>query len=242
MEKWKASMKVLVWTRSALDRKKDQEILSSLSKDSTDIKIIHLPCIHISELPFQAEALNKNTQAIVTSTKAVEIAARHPELCSYLKGRTTFCFGHATATALIKLGATVVLERKITNSADLAKAICERHSSDEPGEEFLYLGPREPASELEPIFESYGKKLNRIALYQTIPMVTDGDGKKPTPDEVAAWRKQWHGVIAFASPSAVKGFIGTFLPLTANFKRRCTPWQSARPPARPARTILPAFP
>lgn len=184
-----AKMVFVLWTRSAEDWPKDR------GRFRHPEQVLSVPCITRQRLapPAQLPAFD---EAILTSPYAVKTVLANPELAAAVRRVTSHCFGDQTLAALRAHGFSAQQHQCRT----LAELVADLPKTGR----YLHLGPEEPILHLEQMAPD---TFAHLPLYRTQSGVF-----VPEPQRCHIAAELGRGIVAaaFASPSAVTGFLGEF--------------------------------
>ena len=200
---------VVIWTRGREDWNLDLRALPV----SVRKKILHLPCTEVVATKLanvtlkrlRQAAVSKNIVVLCTSPKAAKIALASKSL-NHLLRRATYwmTFGPTTTQYLRSKGIKVTRPRGCESSADLFHHLQGRGDANLT---FVVLRAKDPAFDLGRALKDVGLQAIDLVLYKTLAQMTDLAGKSISQPLRQALRAEVQGVVAFASPSAVRGFV-----------------------------------
>ncbi len=193
-------MKSLVWTRPASDWVSDEILLKSMAAKA---RIERLPCVKI--LPVAAKKITGSYDTFVfTSSKAADLALADAKMVERAKGAANiFTHGPSTAKTLAKHGlkAEVI---DVRTGQELATALKTRLA---PGARVLWPRVEDPAHDIETDLKNAGFDADSFVCYRTETRVYGLDGKPLAKGRLEELKDNLTGVVCFASPSAVEGFL-----------------------------------
>lgn len=194
----------LIWTRARSDWDLDQQTAASIGIDKNEM--LHIPCISFQAVPVTKDVHAAN-YVIFTSSNAVRYAMQVERLAQVIRAAVKiFAIGAGTAQALADFGLTAVPGVSGKDGKELAEIIVSRGD----GGSFLIPITQVPAFDLAGYLKKHGRQAEAVVCYETISAATKSDGSEFTEDEAAQLAASMHGVICFASPSAVRGFDNVF--------------------------------
>lgn len=201
----KSDDKVLIWTRTITDWTADRSLEAFADQGCN---LLHIPCIEIEGVAITGPVQPADYVAF-TSANAVSFSLNHAELGKIIRSATAvYTHGVATATALAHHGIQVSLV-PVRTAEELAQWLV-RHL---PKSASICLpGANEPAWPMVETLCNHGLQARGYSVYQTKSLARTHDGKTWTPEDAKLVQTSWRGIIAFASPSAVRGFCEVFNP------------------------------
>ncbi len=202
---------LVIWTRSVDHWQEDL----GLWRDLTSFVPWAIPCIKtqalaVPDFPWHQQGpllkLGERSRSelilIITSPRAVEIMNQDENLRTILlEASVRITHGPATAQAIRNLGLTVDLRNELRSSSQLATWIAETTPQTKP---LLFVSPKEPAFDFQGFLKERGFQIQRLVCYETISRVEPAFLGRL---RLVTLQKPAHGVVCFASPSAVKGFV-----------------------------------
>ena len=200
---------LVIWTRGLEDWQQDFQALPASLKD----KILHLPCTAVTAIKPSAIALKRLRQAVLqqgilvicTSPKSGKIALASKPLDHLLRRATYWLtFGATTTRFLRGEGIKVRRPRGCVTSTELFRYVRDRGDRDPT---FVVLRAKDPAYDLGRALTGAGMRSIDVILYKTLAKLTDNNGKAIRSKLRNELRHKTIGVVAFASPSAVRGFV-----------------------------------
>lgn len=192
----------VIWTRSAEDWPLDRTYFSN------EVSVIQVPCIRTE--PVSPPKLEENQQVdalMLTSPKAVGFAFKDPTIRNLFGRVPCFCFGSSTASAMLQHKVTPELLAS-TNGEAFTKALTTAPFD----RTILHPRPESVAFEPEAILSKAGKSYLAYPLFRTVEGAWDPEGHPFSPQQLMHLLT-FHRIIAFASPSAVRGILTTLGPL-----------------------------
>lgn len=200
-------MTVLIWTRALTDWEEDAQKLSR-TEQLPELNLMRVPCLKLAPVPVDSPISKDFTAAILTSANALRLAP--PQLQDMLRQcQYVYTHGEKTAATARALGISSIEQIAVRTAEELAEMVIARlpHTA-----KVLIPTAAIPAFDLGEALRATGLDVTTITTYQTIQCVSRDDGSSLTQREVETARRQWQGVVCFASPSAVGSFVTTFLP------------------------------
>ena len=199
------STKSLIWTRSIADWQDDAATI--LTPVSSNL-VIHIPCLELAASTPKLKNFSCD-YVIFTSANAVRFGLAVPEIDEAVRGaRGIFTHGEATAAALKTRGLTPIVA-PVRTAAELSEWL----ETKLPPQAALGLPcAAEPAWPMAQELSKKGFKATNWVCYQTVANATTTDGKALSPPAISDLCSNLSGVVAFASPSAVRGFAKVFQP------------------------------
>jgi uroporphyrinogen-III synthase len=193
-------MKTLVWTRPASDWVTDEILLKTVQGKA---QVLRLPCVEIK--PLKVAGLAKSYDVFVfTSSKAAQVALANAEVLAQVQAaKNIYTHGPSTAKTLARLGlkADVIAARTGAELAvELAKII-------PPGTPVAWPRVEDPAHDIQADLTAAGIPTDSFVCYRTLPGIHDVGGHTPPKEQLEEWKETLEGVVCFASPSAVEGFL-----------------------------------
>jgi uroporphyrinogen-III synthase len=193
-------MKSLVWTRPASDWQSDSQLLKAVGEKA---HIERLPCVAVT--PVKVEPLTGKFDVLVfTSSKAADFAlVHHSVMMAAKQAKAVYTHGPSTAKTLARYDLrTEIID--VRTAEDLAAGLLAKL---EPGTKVLWPRAKEPAFDLEGALNDGGLVATSFVCYRTDSGVLGLDGKPLAKGRLKALRESLTGVVCFASPSAVEGFV-----------------------------------
>lgn len=199
------SRPTLVWTRSLEDWATDQALLVGLK----NVDVVHLPCIETTALPASLPTGVWDC-AVFTSAHAVDFALANPSLnAGIARVASLYTHGASTAERLAAAGLAPTLVKGIRTAEELAAWLKQ---TLKPGTRVLVPTAAEPAFDLAGTLTAAGLPAAALACYQTSMEARSAEGSPLSRAMIEDLNARLSGVICFASPSAVKGFVKVFAP------------------------------
>jgi uroporphyrinogen-III synthase len=185
-------MKNIYWTRSISDFPTDQNLF--------DHPVTHVPCLRLE--PIEAKLPDSVDIAIVTSQNTTKYGT--PALQSKLRSaKKVYTHGPQTAAKLVQWGikATLLVKRDAESFAEELVPILKAKKN------IAYVSAEDPAFDMVSYFNSQGIQVTHVPIYRSHPELTGLDGKPLAKKDAKALCESMDGVICFASPKAVEGFL-----------------------------------
>ncbi|MEN9834130.1 MAG: hypothetical protein RL011_323 [Pseudomonadota bacterium] len=197
--------KVLIWTRSIEDWTSDRTLPPFMNPA---YNAVHVPCIAVQGLNFTA-SVEPADYVVFTSANAVSFSMRVPELALVTKSAASvYTHGEATAAALESFGIKAT-KIEVRTAEELSNWLVQHL----PANAHISIpGADEPAWPMAPSLAKHGFNAKSYSVYQTSAVARDHTGRLWTSADIKSLTDYWCGVIAFASPSAVRGFASVFKP------------------------------
>ncbi len=205
----------IIWTRSADDFAKDKALFGS-----SESKVLHLPCLSskglsgrqlspaLQELSALEASFSKKA-VIFTSWRAIHFSLQHPELRAFMHQARLFCFGEKTRSYLAAKHFVVESFAGIRTASEIPNVISNYLDSDT----FVLLpGPLTRAFDLESALNVMQFQAKAIHVYHSVPCLFMPDFHPPSEEQKSELIATLCGVICFASPSAVDGFVDALAP------------------------------
>ena len=188
-------MTLLIWTRSRKDWDRDR-----CAVESCGHTVLHLPCLKLRDMSSQCPD-DVDRFVIVTSSNSVFFIKQNP---SWRQGIVRFkgilTFGKETARSLDGLHSHIQC-LPVGTGQQFSQKICQDYARRT---RFLFVGAKYPAYDIVDHLKRSSFQIEKVSLYETIIGVDlSVEEKKRFTD-----RYRNRGVICFASPSAVSGFLG----------------------------------
>ena len=199
------STNVLIWTRSVADWQVDATtILTPVPAH----RVFHIPCLALAVQTPKTDNFSCD-YVVFTSANAVRFGLAVENIAKAVLGaREIFTHGEATATALRQRG----LKPNVAPVRTAAE-LCEWLETKLPPQATLGLPcAAEPAWPMDQELGKKGFKASNWICYETVAGATTTNGKALSAQGIADLISSLNGVIAFASPSAVRGFAKVFMP------------------------------
>lgn len=172
-------------------------------------EIVHIPCIAIQEI--ETIEFSRDDSAILwvfTSKHASEIFLRRSDLRRHLQENDT-CVGLGAKTvANLDWNRPVHIPEKEGNAKDLCRFIIDNYSKGK----VVAVGGNLRSFDIAKSLNQHGFSATRLDIYTTLIGAKSGKGREFSKEEISDLKKNLKGTIAFASPSAVKGFVKVFAP------------------------------
>ena len=157
---------------------------------------MHIPCLEIVPTGIKDSPLKGC--ALITSKKVCEIIKGNHQWCRQLSRlNSVYTFGEETAESLKELNLPVK-KVEVESGEQLARYVANHVDRTV---EIHFLGASKPVFDYQGFFSGQGFEIHCWPFYETRLGVPKG------LVETIDWKKL-SGVICFASPSAVKGFLG----------------------------------
>ncbi len=189
----------LVWTRSQDAWLSDYQLFIS-----PNTNLMHLPCITIT--PLKVDWQDQSTDIVIfTSTTAVRLAQKSLSLWSTIKDcQHIYTVGTKTKKICHEHGLIQASHPKdVNNGCELHKWIERKFSSNA---KIIHPAAQDLATENPSELRQKGYEINHIPIYKTTSKLSVPSNVIPILNE------HLHGVVCFASPSAVKGFFEKLKP------------------------------
>jgi uroporphyrinogen-III synthase len=207
-------MALLIWTRSIDDWKHDKEILDKLETD-----VLHLPCIAMSGLSVKFPR-RKPQVFIATSGNAIRYSARHAALLNLMRSaEMVFAIGPGTKDALREFKVTAEIPPGVINAESLSEWLA---SNLRPGTDVAWPCSKEPSYDIAAHLRRYDINVEPLAVYETERSLHLPHGKHPEKSDLERYIQSLEGVVCFASPSAVEGFVTSLHPADNRLKHELT--------------------
>ena len=241
-------MKDILWTRGLNDWSEDRRLFGA-----DESRVLQMPCIRIQsrslnsslnssldrilaaspDMPDQSESIKRFRYFVFTSINAARIAAANPEIKKTLSGAIQiYTHGAATHGSLLAAGLNSICLEAPTGK-DMAVQLTALLP---PGTSLLWPCGEAVAHDFTNDLLAAGIKTRRLILYDTIPELTDGDGKVLTAKDRAfliapylsagqtdtntqPGKNPFKAAVCFASPSAVKCFTSAFASESSALRR-----------------------
>jgi uroporphyrinogen-III synthase len=213
----------LIWTRSIDAWQEDK-----LAFGEYAAQVIHLPCVsHKSITPelFSNTNIDKlsslvGLQAIViiTSLRCAKYIFTNKNLLQILCNKKIVCISSRAYTYLKNLNLRVHM---LAAAVYASSVLVWLKNNIKKGDVIILPGPRIRAYDLYEKLKFYYKVI-KIDIYKTISHLHTPSLKIPNTKEIFELQKTLKGIIFFASPSAVKGFVEVLDPQGNQLKYRLT--------------------
>jgi uroporphyrinogen-III synthase len=205
---------VLIWTRSLQDWENDRSVLGQLQEDT-----LHLPCIELAPLSVKFPKA-KPQIFIFTSANGVSFAAQHTALVNLMRtAEAIYAIGQATADALRSLRLTAHVPLDNASGEQFATWLANHLR---PGSCLVWPCAKEPAYDLVEHLRHFHLTVERLPVYHTERCLRAPNGKRPDQTCVQRYVQTLEGVVCFASPSAVDGFVKTLGPAENRLRKELT--------------------
>jgi uroporphyrinogen-III synthase len=197
---------VLIWTRS----QDEGDATSDGLAQRCPFPVIAFPTTQIKKIPLK-KTTQSWTDAVVTSPRSVKILVDE----SLIQGvRHIYCFGTATFEALKKSGFD---KATLVDGAKTSEQLAHKLAETLPGNSnVLVVGPKQPAFPIAEFLTQSGRSATHFALYETVPCRTVDPGLARA---ISGYKSIF---AAFASPSAVEGFVTALGPDLSQWKNKIT--------------------
>ena len=201
----------IIWTRSTSDWEVDAALFGSTS-------VLHLPCIKTEAIP--ARLTSRKFDALVfTSVSAVRCALADPKLSPVVRQiRRVFTHGARTAAVASDMGLEPTLVDEPTGAA-LGRFLATTLPT---GTKILWPSASQVAHDITDELSKAQIQVTRVPVYTTTRQLHLPTGLSPNEKEKEHLIRTLTGVVCFASPSAVDGFVGTLEPETNRLGRELT--------------------
>ncbi len=202
-------MNKIIWTRSQDAWIRDESLL----RKGLSGLYLHLPCVQVQFLQLSISldlfSAHKNKELIMifTSVNAVRSMIFSP-YAHLLKKAKIFTFGFQTNLLLKTNGYQTNFFIQIYSAESMS--IFLANMLDKSKVFILLPGPVERAFPMAEYFYLRGFVVKKLDCYQVVKKALDSQGHILTKKSVINIVDQLQGVICFASPSAVDGFIFSF--------------------------------
>lgn len=194
----------IIWTRAMDDWEYDKKVLHDLN-----LEVLHFPCIELTPVPVRFPK-QKPQIFIFTSANAVRYSQRHPALINLVRSSEgVYAIGPSTQAALAaaKIQAEIPVE---VQSAEQMAIWISRNIA--PHTSVAIPSAKEPSFDFKGYLERYAIHVDVLPIYQTHRTLRLPNGKIPDAATVERQIQTLEGVVCFASPSAVEGFVYTVTP------------------------------
>ena len=204
-------MSQLIWTRALDDWETDRVIFERLKRDA-----LHLPCIAMQASPVKLPR-QKPQVFVFTSANAVRYAARHYALVNLMKSaEAVYAIGAATFNALAELRVPAEIPENVQTAQQFAVWLSYNLS---PNTIVAWPSAREPSYNLQNHLTRYNIQVEVLAVYHTEKALHLPNGKSPDTKDIDRDVQTLDGVVCFASPSSVDGFIRSLTPSENRLKK-----------------------
>lgn len=199
----------IVWTRDTADWASDRAGFASANRSA----VLRLPCIVRRPLPLHLKRSDGVGTAapgiaVFTSDYAAQLCLADASLRRILLHATSiFSLGTKAAQRLRAAGLVVTQWAELRTAAELGARLVDVIP---PGAEVWLPGPRVRAFDMSAWLRERGLAVWQQDLYDTIPGVANVDGSLASIEDRVRLARRPHCVVAFASPSAVAGFVQGF--------------------------------
>ncbi|MGE0172246.1 MAG: uroporphyrinogen-III synthase [Oligoflexales bacterium] len=191
---------VLIWTRSQDEGNQHSDAFAS----PTSVSVVKFPTTQIKTLQAKLPTSEAWTVAVITSPRTVRVILENGNQGWLTSLDGIYCFGSATHAEILKAGlGNVTLIPDCKTSEQLAQKLV---SVLPKTSRILVFGPKQPAYPIADYFSRNGLRAEHISLYETIPC------QKPDSDLLDKVSSSATVFVAFASPSAVEGFVAALGP------------------------------
>ena len=197
-------MSVLIWTRSIEDWDDDQKLFLG-----REMHMLHLPCIATTGIngTFPKDAADV---LVFTSANGVHYAGQNAELLRLMrKAKSVYAIGPTTQNALRDLGIASEVHADVKNSEQLGLWLSQTLAK---GSRLTWPAAEEPSFDLCGYLAAHDLHVEHLAVYTTAKKLLLADGTEPDEKTVGDMVQKLSGVVCFASPSAVAGFVQTLKP------------------------------
>ena len=207
-------MALLIWTRSIDDWKHDKQILDKLETD-----VLHLPCIAMTGLSVKFPR-RKPQVFIATSGNAIRYSARHAALLNLMRtAETVFAIGPGTKDALKEFKINAEIPPGVINAESLSDWLARNLR---PGTDVAWPCSKEPSYDIASHLRRFDIHVEPLAVYETERSLHLPHGKHPEKSDLDRYIQSLEGVVCFASPSAVEGFVRSLHPSDNRLKHELT--------------------
>ena len=199
------STQSLIWTRSIADWQDDAATILTAVPSRL---IIHIPCLGLAASTPKIANFSCD-YVIFTSANAVRFGLAVRDIDEAVRGaRGIFTHGEATAAALRARGLNPIVA-PVRTAAELSEWL----ETKLPPQAAVGLPcAAEPAWPMAEELRKKGFTASNWVCYETVAEATNTDGKTFSTQAISDLCSNLNGVIAFASPSAVRGFAKIFKP------------------------------
>jgi uroporphyrinogen-III synthase len=197
-------MSQLIWTRAMDDWDRDKLLLQKSGHDA-----LHLPCITLQGLPVRFPK-HKPQVFVFTSSNAVRYTERHHALVNLMRlGEAVYAIGPGTEKALKDLKVHVETCEGVHTAEQFAVWLSRNLS---PETHVAWPTAREPSYNLAEHLARYRIHVDVLPVYHTEKALHLPNGKLPDQSAIDRYIQSLEGIVCFASPSAVDGFIRSLTP------------------------------
>lgn len=204
----------LIWTRAFDDWEYDKKVLETLKLD-----VLHFPCIELTPIPVKFPK-QKPQIFVFTSANAVRYSGRHPALMNLVKSSEgVYAIGPSTLAALSQVEVSAEMLPGVPSAEQMAVWLSRNIS---PHTTVAIPSAKEPSFDFKSFLERYVIHVDVLPVYQTHRMLRLPNGKAPDAAAVERYIQTLDGVVCFASPSAVEGFVYTLSPESNRLKNELT--------------------
>ena len=197
-------MTSIIWTRAMDDWEYDKKVLSDLH-----LEVLHFPCIELTPVPVRFPK-QKPQIFIFTSANAVRYSQRHPALINLVRSSEgVYAIGPSTQAALAAAKIQAEIPSEVQSAEQMAVWISRNIA---PHTSVAIPSAKEPAFDFKSYLERYAIHADILPVYQTHRTLRLPNGKIPDAITVDRQIQALEGVVCFASPSAVEGFVYTLTP------------------------------
>lgn len=197
----------LVWTRAVEDWDDDKSLIAPFIP--AGIELLHLPCLSTVALPIVPPSGSFDV-AVVLSPNTVQYALADQAMRGVLASLSQiYTHGMTTAERLRDAGLPAVHIPGVRTAAELATRLTTELKR---GTRCLWPTAKAPSFDLQAACDARGIVVTRVDCYETETGAVQSDGTPLTQAAVDALVARLDGVVAFASPSAVAGFVDVFRP------------------------------
>jgi len=199
------STKSLIWTRSIADWQDDAATILTAVPSRL---VLRIPCLELAASTPKLENFSCD-YIIFTSANAVRFGLAVRDIDEAVRGaRGIFTHGEATAAALRARGLTPIVA-PVRTAAELSEWLATKL----PPQAAVGLPcAAEPAWPMAQELKKKGFQASMWVCYETVAEATTTDRKALSPPAISDLCSNLNGVVAFASPSAVRGFAKVFQP------------------------------
>ncbi len=199
------STQSLIWTRSIADWQDDA---ANILKPAPSHLVNHIPCLALAASTPKLENFSCD-YVVFTSANAVRFGLAVRDIDEAVRGaRGIFTHGEATAAALKARGLKPIVA-PVRTAAELSEWL----ETKLPPQAAIGLPcAAEPAWPMADELSRKGFKASNWVCYETVAEATTTEGKALSAQAVSELCSNLSGVVAFASPSAVRGFAKVFQP------------------------------
>jgi len=201
------SGKTILVTRASDQARELRERLAALGANVYEVPTLVIVPVRGDELMALDAALRElcagafDAVLVTSANSVVFVCERAVQLGLWerAQGARFYAVGPATAQALVARGVVAPILADEAIGESLVRKVTETLGESLTGKRLLLPRAREGRRELVTELAAHGARLDVVTVYDTVP-VTGGPGLPTTP---ADW-------VTFASPSAVKAFVGRF--------------------------------